>query len=90
MVQAVDRKLNREALGARITVVAGGRAFARTIRRASSYLSSNDAPAHFGLGQIERIDHIDVRWPDGSRERFRGGGVDRFLTVERGQGENLP
>ena len=36
----------------------------------SSYLCSNDPRVHFGLGKADRIDSIQVKWPDGTGESF--------------------
>jgi hypothetical protein len=86
-VQAVEPALGtRDALGATVTIVAGNRKWLRPVTAGGSYLSSSDPRAHFGLGQVESIDRIDVLWPDGSDEVFDGGRVDRFVTVERGRG----
>jgi hypothetical protein len=49
-------------------------------------LSSHDPRAHFGIGETETIDTLEVLWPDGTRERFPGGSVDRALVVRRGEG----
>jgi hypothetical protein len=89
-VRAVDPKLGgRDALGSVVTVVVGQRKWQRYIVAASSYLSSCDPRAHFGLGQTKHYDAIEVRWPDGERERFEGGATDQEIAVERGSGEPL-
>ena len=76
----------RDALGAVVAVVVGKKKWLRPVTAGGSYLSSSDPRAHFGLGQVEAIDRIEVIWPDGSDEIFEGGDVDRFVTVERGTG----
>jgi len=86
-VRAVDPRYRRDAIGAIIRVVAGGRTRVRTIARASSYLSSSEPVARFGLGVVARIDRITVAWPDGKQEVFRTQVVDRVLTLSRGSGE---
>src|SRR5215467_6900593 len=43
-------KSNRDGIGARITVSAGGRLRADEVRSGSSYSSNNDMRLHFGLG----------------------------------------
>lgn len=76
----------RDAEGAQVTVTAGGRRRVALAARASSYLSSGDPRAHFGLGGVEHVDAIEVLWPDGTRERFAGGAADREVEVVRGGG----
>lgn len=86
-IRALDPTLGRDAIGARVTVHCGARRFVRTIGRCFSYLSSNDPRAHFGLGQVERVDRINVVWPDGTSEDFSGVAVDREVKLVRGKGE---
>ena len=51
-----------------------------------SYLSSVAGPLHFGLGQVESVEHVDVVWPDGVRERFAVERMDRVVELSRGAG----
>lgn len=85
-VRALDPALSRDAIGAVVTVTAGGRSWQRHLQPGSSYLSSHDPRAHFGIGDTETVDALDVRWPDGMRERFPGGSADRAIKVRRGEG----
>ncbi len=80
----------RDALGAEVRFEAGGRKFFALAHSAHSYLSSSDPRAHFGLGAIDRVDEITVRWPDGTSEAFTCGRVDRVLPVRRGDGRLVP
>src|SRR5262249_35868091 len=68
LVRAVTGK--RDALGARVDLVAGQWRWSRLVLAAYSFCSSSDPRAHFGLGKAERIDAVEVTWPDGRRERF--------------------
>jgi hypothetical protein len=86
LVRALDPALKRDAYGAEITVRAGGRRWLRWLNPASSYLCSNDARVHFGLGQAERVDAIEIRWPDGTVEVFPGGASDRAMVLRKGEG----
>jgi hypothetical protein len=87
LVRAIDPALGgRDALGAEITVRAGGRVWWRLAHPASSYLSSHDPRAHFGLGAVSTVDGIQVVWPDGSAEEFPGGAVDRLLVLRKSEG----
>jgi enediyne biosynthesis protein E4 len=80
----------RDAYGAEIAVVSGGRRWLRWINPGSSYLCSNDPRAHFGLGPTERVDLLEVVWPDGTTETFPGGAVDRLLVLRKGEGKREP
>ncbi len=86
-VRAFDPRLNRDALGARVTLVMGARRAVRSVAMSFGYLASHSPWLHFGVGETQTIDHIEVRWPDGSAEVFPGGSVDRSMTLRRGSGE---
>ena len=86
-VRAIDG--NRDAIGAEVTVVTAEANYVRLILPGYSYLSSSELRAHFGLGATKVVKSIEVKWQDGSRERFKEPGVDRELTVRKGSGDAL-
>jgi hypothetical protein len=73
-----------------VIVEAAGRRQLRWINPGSSYQSSNDPRAHFGLGAADRYERIEIRWPDGSVEAFPGNRADRLVTLARGDGKRTP
>ena len=87
-VRVLDPAHHRDAYGAVVTVHAGGRRWQGILSPAYSYLCSNDPRVHFGLGAADRVDSIQVRWPDGEdvEEIFPGGTVDRQVVLRRGEG----
>jgi len=88
-VRALDPKRKRDAYGAEVRVRAGARTWLRLINPAQGYLSSGSPLALFGLGQADRIESIEVTWPDGSPpqvEVFDGGPADRQVELRRGEG----
>ncbi len=60
---------------------------AARINPAYSYLCSNDPRAHFGIGPADRVQSIDVIWPDGSEESFPGPNVDSAVELYKGKGQ---
>ena len=88
-VRAIDPRLHRDAVGAFVTVTAGGRRFLRCIESSSSYLSCSSLRAHFGLGRVDAVDSIEVLWPDGLKETFSAGCVDCAVELRRGEGREL-
>src|SRR5262249_59896579 len=93
VVRVYDAARKRDALGAEVTVTAGRRRWVRTAHADGSFACSSDPRAHFGLGSVERVDHIDVVWPHDlkgrRKERFEGGAVNRHLVLEQGRGKPL-
>jgi hypothetical protein len=85
-VKLLGARANRSAIGARVTVAAGGRRQIREVLSGSSYLSQSDLRQHFGLGAAEKVDQIEVQWPSGRVERVGSAEADQFLTVQEGSG----
>lgn len=87
VVKARDPALRRDAHGARVTIVAGGKRYLRLASPGYGYLSSQDPRAHFGLPRGSSVTRIEVRWPGGETESFPGGPANRVVVVEKGRGE---
>jgi len=85
-IRVVGTRSNRDGLGARLTITAGGRTQVREIKSGSSYLGQNDLRAHVGLGEATRVDRIDVRWPAGQTESIRDVAANQIVTVTEGKG----
>jgi hypothetical protein len=69
-LELIGRRSNRSAIGSAIEVHAGGRVLHRQIKGGGSYLSANDSRVLVGLGDVERVDSVAVRWPSGARSRL--------------------
>ena len=74
---------NRDALGARVELVAGGRTQRRQVAPTRSYLSQVEPVLTFGLGTAERVDSLTVFWPDGTEETVTGVEIDRLRIVRQ-------
>ena len=79
-------KSNRAAIGARVTVHAGGMTQFDEVRGGGSYLSQNDLRLHFGLGGATKMELVEVRWPSGKTENYKEVAADKIYTVTEGQG----
>jgi hypothetical protein len=65
------RASNRDAVGAKVAVVAGGRRRVTYRVGGGSYQSASDPRLHFGLGTADRVDLIEIVWPSGRVDRHR-------------------
>jgi hypothetical protein len=72
---------NRNAIGARLALTAGGITQYRDLMPTRSYLSQVELPVTFGLGRHAAIDALDITWPDGTQQSLRPAAVDTTLTV---------
>jgi len=77
-------KCNRQAVGARVRVVAGGLTQIDEVRSGDSYLSSCDPRLHFGLGDAASIDRVEIHWPYGEMEKHEALAVNREYTFRQG------
>jgi len=85
-VQLVGTRSNRDAVGARVTVVAGGQRQIREVHCGSGYVSASSLVQHFGLGSATHVESLHVRWPSGEETNLVDLAVDRRLRVVEGEG----
>ena len=75
---------NRDAIGASVELTAGGVTQRRVVAPNRSYLSQNELPLTFGLGETASLESVVVRWPDGTVEDVTDRvEVDRLNRIER-------
>ncbi|MDP3003853.1 MAG: CRTAC1 family protein [Bacteroidales bacterium] len=74
------------AIGAKVTVTAGGKKQVLVNQWATSYLSNNDPRLHIGLGQQKQIDLLEITWSDREKEVYKNIASDRYLTILQGKG----
>ena len=87
-LKLVGTRSNRDAIGARVTIRAGGALLIREVNGGNGYSSQSSTRVHVGLGAATRIDEIEVRWPSGQREKLPPGSlpVDHLYYVKEGAG----
>jgi hypothetical protein len=81
-LKLVGRRSNRDAVGARVTITAGGRKQVAVLQAGHSYLSQSDMKLHFGLGAMKKIDTIEIRWPRGQLQRLSDVTPNQVLRIE--------
>ena len=73
---------NRDGIGARIQVTAGGRVQYNHVSFAAGYASSGAVPIHFGLGPAASASLIEIRWPSGMVQELKDIAADRLIRVK--------
>lgn len=72
---------NRDGIGTRITLTAGGHTQIQEVNPGASYLSSHDPRCHFGLGTNTVIDRLEVRWQSGVVQVFENLPVNQVHVI---------
>ena len=80
---------NPGAIGARVTLTAGGVRQTRWVEAGSGYAAQSAAPVHFGLGDLTAVEGLEVAWPSGRITRLAAVdlaafGIDRQIDVVEG------
>jgi hypothetical protein len=88
-VKVIGTRSNRDAIGAKVTVVLSNRMrLFQMVKGGSSYLSQSELPLTFGLGKpgANRIAGLQIVWPSGKKESFSDIKPDQILTLVEGKG----
>ncbi len=72
---------NRDAIGARIKVIAKSGVRYNHVTSATGYASSSAGPVHFGLGADTVAERIEIRWPSGRVDELKNVPADRVLEI---------
>jgi hypothetical protein len=80
-LELVGTRSNRDAVGARIRVRTGDAWQTRVVTSGSGYLSGSSLRQHFGLGDVDSVDEVEISWPSGIRSQLRGLSADRSYRV---------
>ncbi len=76
---------NRDAVGTRVWVTAGGETRVSFVNGGNGFASQSSRHLHFGLGQAERVDKLEVAWPSGLRQSFEKVAADRLYRLVEGE-----
>jgi hypothetical protein len=72
---------NRSGIGTRVVVEAGKLRQMDEVRSGGSFYSHNDLTLHFGVGRSVVLDRLEVRWPSGKVQEWKGLPVNQRLVT---------
>lgn len=81
---------NRAAVGAQVRISVGGKQRLSFVNGGSSFAGQSSARVHFGLGATDSLEKVEVRWPSGLVETYRGLEVDRLHRIQEGASKQKP
>src|SRR5213595_1814322 len=85
-IKLIGAKSNRDGIGAVVKLTAGGDTQTEMLRSGSSYPSASELALTFGLGQRDKADSIEIRWPSGQFDRLSAVPAGATLTLTEGKG----
>ena len=72
---------NTNAVGAVVTAHAGDVRHVRLVQSGTSYISQDDMRLHVGLGAAEKVDVVEVRWPDGTITKRENVKANQIIEI---------
>jgi hypothetical protein len=81
-LKPVGRKSNRDGIGVKVKLTAGGKTQTKEVTGGGSYLSSSDRRLHFGLGRSDEAERIEIYWPSGRSQVLEKIKADRILKIQ--------
>jgi hypothetical protein len=83
LVGNVLKRSNRDAVGSRVRVTAGGRTQHFETKRGEGFLGSHDPRVHVGLGASTGPVDVQITWPNGDTTTHKLDSVDRAVRIEQ-------
>jgi hypothetical protein len=81
-LELTGTKSNRDGLGARVWVTAGGITQFNHATTSVGYAASSDRRVHFGLGETAAIaQKVEIEWPSGIRQTLLNVPADQILKI---------
>ena len=86
LLKLMGTKSNRDAIGARVILVADGHQQLQELRSGGGYISQSDFRLHFGLGKAAKVDRLEIRWPSGLVDKLENVQANQIVTIKEGAG----
>ena len=78
-------RINRSAIGTWVEVHTAGGIRSQQVMPTRSYLSQAELPVTFGLGKIDRVEKLVIRWPDGTTQHVPDPKIDTLLEITQAE-----
>ncbi|WP_373396873.1 VCBS repeat-containing protein [Algoriphagus halophilus] len=78
-----------QEFGTKIIAYASDQKFIQEFQPVKGYMSSVDPRMHFGLGTIEKLDSLEIFWPDGKIQIIRDVQANQALKLTPKEGDKI-
>jgi hypothetical protein len=84
----IAKGTNRDAVGARVILKSGQMQMVREVILGDGYAAQSTLRLHFGLGELDVVDEIIVRWPrSGIEQHFENVAPNKLYEIKENQNE---
>ncbi len=78
---------NRDGIGAKITIILpDGSKQWQMVHSGSSYCSQSELPLTFGLNRHDKIDRVEIEWPNGKVEKLANLSANQLYVLKESSG----
>jgi len=78
---------NKDGIGAKVTVfLPDGTKQWQTVHSGSSYCSQSELPLTFGLGRNDKIERVEIEWPNGKVDKLTNLAANQLYVIKEGSG----
>ena len=89
-IKLVGTQSNRDGIHARVRLLIGNQQQIGEVKSGSGYASGSDKRILFGLGQHQKVDQVEIRWPNRLTQKLSNVVANQTITiVETTGGENF-
>ena len=81
-IDLIGTDSNTNGYGARVSVASNDLTLYREATSAHGYNSGNDPRIHFGLGEKDSVDFIEVTWPSGKKSKLLNPSINQTVTIK--------
>ncbi len=74
---------NRQAIGAKLIATVGKQTLIREVYTSRGFQSASESIVHFGLGDKEQVEKLQIIWPDGSKQIVANIKANQVLKIEK-------
>ncbi len=81
----IGTQSNRDAVGARVSVWAGGERQVTFVNGGNGFASQSSSRVHFGLGAATSAEQLEIEWPSGLKESYSSLPANRLYVITEGE-----
>jgi hypothetical protein len=85
LIGDVTKKSPKDAIGSTAFVTTGKTRQRADVVSGGGFCSQNEMTLHFGIGSAAKVDKLEIRWSNGTRETFDVPSVNKTFVVTQGK-----